>query len=89
MKDNIIQINPSARTTPNRVQQIKDSLDLDLYPRMLANHPEHIARSKAKRDRIIAARQKAEQDAENFTLFLGGLSVSAMLGLMFLIGLIQ
>ena len=88
MKDNIIQINPSTCTTPNRVQQIKDSLDLDLFPRMLANHPEHIARAKAKRDRIIAARRQAQRDEENFTLFLGGLSVSAMLGLMFLVGLI-
>lgn len=82
MENNVIYIDSVPRS---RVQQIKDSLDLDLYPRILANHPEHIKRAKAKRDRIEAERkEKANEMArkakeeQGFTTFLCYLSMFLM-----------
>lgn len=82
---------PSPKT---RLQQRVQDLDPDLFPRMLANHPAHIARSRAKAERIkaeIEARAKAEKEekaaAERFTQFLGGLSVASMLGLILVVAL--
>jgi len=91
MENNIIYITDAPRS---RVKQIKDSLDLDLYPRLLANHPEHIKRAKAKRDRVEAERKEkanemARKTKENETLMtlLGGMSASLVMVLAVLIAL--
>lgn len=41
-----------------RVQRIRQNLDQDLFVDFLANHPEHLARSKAKGERIVAQRRR-------------------------------
>ena len=88
MKDNIIQINPGARTAPNRVQRIKQNLDPDLFPRMLASHQGHIQRAQAKRDRIIRdaqrqaeAERRSRAEAEELARNLGQLSIGSLLAL--------
>lgn len=93
MGNNVIYIK-GIPTPKYRAQQIKQDLDLDLFPNMLANHPEHIKRSKAKRDRIMAERkEKSEERArrakenENMLMFLGGMTVSLLLAVITLVAL--
>lgn len=89
MKDNIIQLSPKGIPTPRyHAQRIRQDRDPDLFVTMVNNHPGHIARAKAKRDRIIeAARKQAEadrlahEDAERLTLALGQLSIGSILAL--------
>lgn len=52
-------------TPQYRAQRIRQDRDQDLFVDMLANHPEHIARSKAKAQRYIEAKiQKAKDEAD-------------------------
>lgn len=86
---NIIELNPKGIPTPRyTVQRRRQDRDPDLFIDMLNNHPAHIARAKAKRDRIIeAAKAKAEadrqahEDAERLTMALGHLSIGSLLAL--------
>lgn len=86
MENNVIYITDAPRS---RVKQIKDSLDLDLYPRILANHSKHIERAKAKRDLVEAERKEIEKEIEkqrarkakedrDLIMFLGSLSIFLM-----------
>ena len=53
------------------IQKIKQACDPDLYVNMLANDPAHIARSKAKAQRVERTRRrsaaKAQEDASMTT----------------------
>lgn len=90
MKDNVISIH-AVRGIPTpryRAQRIRQDQDQDLFVNLLANHEGHLARSKAKAQRVIEetmqraeAEARAKQEAERFELFLGGLSVSTLLAL--------
>lgn len=89
MKNNVIQLSPAGIKTPRyRAQRIMQDLDQDLMLNMVNSHPGHLARARAKRDRIIEetrrqaeAEARAQKDTEAFTVFLGGLSVSTILAL--------
>lgn len=89
MNNNVISISPAGIPTPRyRAQRIRQDLDQDLMLNMVNSHPGHLARARAKRDRIIEetrrqaeAEARAKQEAERFELFLGGLSVSTLLAL--------
>lgn len=44
------------------IREERQARDLDLFVNMVNNDPQHIARAKAKRDRVLAEeRRKAEQ----------------------------
>lgn len=59
-------------------QRVAQNLDPDLFVRMLYNHPEHIERSKEKREQILEenrrkklAEKMAEYRKERQMVFLG------------------
>lgn len=68
------------------VQQVAQNLDPDLFINMLAKHPEHIARAKAKREQVMAERklqmelEKAErEELERLNQKVGFLSCATTL----------
>lgn len=48
----------------NTIRERKMAIDLDLFPRMLAQDEAHIARSKEKAARIFAQRKRAAEREE-------------------------
>ena len=56
---------PTGIATPKfLVGQTVQNLDPDLFVRMLYNHPGHIERSKAKKQRIAEEKKKKEREAK-------------------------
>ena len=89
MRDNIIQLAPRGVQTPRyRAQQIRQDRDPDLFINMINSHPGHLARAKAKRDRVIeaalakaAAEQRSREEQDRLAQNLAQVSVGSMLAL--------
>lgn len=53
------------------IRSEREFRDLDLFVNMVNNDPEHIARAKAKRDRVLTATTPKKQRMEPETAILG------------------
>lgn len=81
-------------TPKYRAQRIKQDRDQDLFVDLLAHHPEHIARSKAKAQKYIEQKVQAAEDEaarqnmqEKLLSIFGHIAVFAVLALMVVIAL--
>lgn len=93
MNSNIIHFT-GVRSPRYKAQRIRQDRDPDLFVDMLANHPAHIARAKAKyqahMERVTqeAARERARQeDRERLLSIVGHVAVFALLALMVVVAL--
>ena len=93
MKNNIIQFTgiPTPRYT---AQKIRQDLDQDLFVDLLASHPEHIARAKAKHEQYVMARAREAADEvariearERLLNIVGHIAVFALMALMVAVAL--
>lgn len=93
MTNNVIQF--TGITTPRyKAQRIRQDRDQDLFVDLLANHPAHIARAKARRWEYVkavaerAAEERArEEDREKLLSIVGQVAVFALLALMVVVAL--
>ena len=87
MKNNVINFT-GIQTPRYRAQRIRQDRDQDLFVDLLARHPGHIARAKAKREAYVkaqareAAAEEARLEAQERTLtIVGHIAVFALLAM--------
>lgn len=67
------------------VNEIKQACDPDLYVNMLANDPAHIARSKAKAQRVERTRRRSAAKAQEDASMTAAVGIcSGAIGLVFM-----
>lgn len=88
MTNNIIQFT-GIKTPRYKAQRLRQDRDQDLFVDLLANHPEHIARARAKAEAYVMekAREAAddvarEAEREKLLFVVGHIAVFALLALM-------
>lgn len=89
--NNIIQFS-GIKTPRYKAQRIRQDMDQDLFVDLLANHPEHISRAKAKREEYLArkameaAMKSARKKEQEWLLrIFGNVAVWSLLALMVVI----